>query len=377
MRRQRGLAADPGLRRRGPDRPTKLGELPSVAGRACQGSDRHRIGFRTPFDEAGANFADLDAVVFTRLQAYNTVDFPSLIEGSLKSGRDRVLPVFGPANPDGESTTAFIKRLIGPDGAYGYLSRFLTVDSPAEYRINVRDVMAIGTRRWADFGTENVKLTAIPVHHGGLPALAWRVEIEGISLAFAGGFSNQKGNGRQVRAERPCTCGPPCHFRVGAGQDPGPLFQTVGSRTNRHRRQRAQPDSRPSHHAHAGHGDHSHGEDRGTLLGTVLLRGRVAVLGLVTVCLGEPASPLANPATVRPGGRRRGRACPVPDPTRIRASARAAPTQGSSGMMEFSPWMERGMGKGDIRTRRGKIVRGTYGNKRRRKRKKADDTKKG
>ena len=28
------------------------------------------------------------------------------------------------------------------------------------------------------------------------------------------------------------------------------------------------------------------------------------------------------------------------------------------------------MGKGDIRTRRGKIVRGTYGNKRRRKRRK-------
>ncbi|MYA15575.1 MAG: 30S ribosomal protein THX [Gammaproteobacteria bacterium] len=34
------------------------------------------------------------------------------------------------------------------------------------------------------------------------------------------------------------------------------------------------------------------------------------------------------------------------------------------------------MGKGDIRTRRGKIVRGTYGNKRRRKRKKANETKK-
>jgi len=34
------------------------------------------------------------------------------------------------------------------------------------------------------------------------------------------------------------------------------------------------------------------------------------------------------------------------------------------------------MGKGDIRTRRGKIVRGTYGNKRPRKRQKADGTKK-
>ena len=33
------------------------------------------------------------------------------------------------------------------------------------------------------------------------------------------------------------------------------------------------------------------------------------------------------------------------------------------------------MGKGDIRTRRGKIVRGTYGNKRRRKRRKSGDKK--
>lgn len=145
------------------------------------------------FDEAGADFADLDAIVFTRLQAYNTVDFPSFLEGSPKSGRKRVLPVLGPADPNGESTSAFLNRLIGPGGAYGYLSSFLGVDSPAGYRISIRDVTAIGTRRWADFGTDNLKLAAIPVHHGGLPALAWRVEIDSFSVVFAGGFSNRKG----------------------------------------------------------------------------------------------------------------------------------------------------------------------------------------
>ncbi|MYF28045.1 MAG: MBL fold metallo-hydrolase [Gammaproteobacteria bacterium] len=145
------------------------------------------------FDEAGADFADLDAIVYTRLQAYNTVDLPSLLEGSLRSGRERVLPVLGPADPNGESTSAFIDRLIGPEGAYPYLSRFLGVDSPGGFRISVRDVMAIGTRRWAEFGTDNLKLAAIPVHHGGLPALAWRVEIDDYSVVFAGGFSNQKG----------------------------------------------------------------------------------------------------------------------------------------------------------------------------------------
>jgi len=34
------------------------------------------------------------------------------------------------------------------------------------------------------------------------------------------------------------------------------------------------------------------------------------------------------------------------------------------------------MGKGDIRTRRGKIIRGTFGTRRRRKRKKTTDNKK-
>ena len=35
------------------------------------------------------------------------------------------------------------------------------------------------------------------------------------------------------------------------------------------------------------------------------------------------------------------------------------------------------MGKGDIRSRRGKIIRGTFGNKRRRKRKRTNDDSRG
>ena len=47
------------------------------------------------FDEAGADFADLDAVVFTRLAAQTTSDLPALLEGSIGGDRDRLLPVFG------------------------------------------------------------------------------------------------------------------------------------------------------------------------------------------------------------------------------------------------------------------------------------------
>lgn len=144
------------------------------------------------FDEAGARFEDLDAIVFTHLGADATTDFASLIEGSAGAGRERLLPVFGPADPDGDSMTAFAERMIGESGLYPQLASYLTFRSPGGYRLSLRDVRAIGNRRWAEYGTENIALAAIPVHHGGVPTLAWRVKARGSTLVFAGGFSNRK-----------------------------------------------------------------------------------------------------------------------------------------------------------------------------------------
>jgi len=144
------------------------------------------------FDEAGAAFADLDAVVFTHLQAHSTVDFASLIEGSVDAGRERLLPVFGPAELGEETFTAFIERMIGPSGLYSHLQDFLTFRSRGGYKVSLRDVPARGSRRWAQYRTENIALAAIPVHYGDMPSLAWRVEAGGFTLVFAGSFSNRK-----------------------------------------------------------------------------------------------------------------------------------------------------------------------------------------
>lgn len=144
------------------------------------------------FDEAGAAFADLDAIVFTQLAARATVDFPSLIDGSASAGRERLLPVFGPAVPDGDSTTAFVERMIGPNGLYPDLADYLTFRSRGGYKLSVRDVPAVGARRWAQYRTENIALAAVPVDHGEAPALAWRVTVGDHALVFAGGFSNRK-----------------------------------------------------------------------------------------------------------------------------------------------------------------------------------------
>jgi len=144
------------------------------------------------FDEAGADFADLDAVVFTRLAAQTTSDLPALLEGSIGGDRDRLLPVFGPAVADVDSTTAFVTRMVGAGGLYPELADFLTFRSRGGYKVSVRDVPATGNRRWSQYGTSNLSLAAIPVHHGAVPALAWRVEIRDFAIVFAGSFSNQK-----------------------------------------------------------------------------------------------------------------------------------------------------------------------------------------
>lgn len=135
------------------------------------------------FGEAGAAVADLDAIVFTTLQARTTVDFPAFLEDLRSRSRDRRLPVFAPvsAAESEDGPPVFFDRMGALYGPF-----------PSVRNWRVRAVPAFGNRRWAAFRSENIALAAMPVHHGGVPALAWRVAAGGRSLVFAGGFSNQR-----------------------------------------------------------------------------------------------------------------------------------------------------------------------------------------
>ena len=150
-------------------------------------------GSAANFDRAGGRFEDLDAVVFTQLQADHSADFPAYVQGSSFGGRDRPLPVLGPDGSDSApGTVAFVERMIGADGAYPDLADFLTFRSSGGYKISPQDVPASGRREWADFSSEHLQLIATPVHHGPVPALAWKVEIGDFSIVFTGDFNNQK-----------------------------------------------------------------------------------------------------------------------------------------------------------------------------------------
>ncbi len=151
-------------------------------------------GASVAFDKAGANFEDLDVIAFTHLHVDHTVDFPGFIKGSYFLERTDPLIVLGPdsKNPDYPDTETFIDRLIGPQGAYAYLKDFLTYKSSGGYRIRARNVPATGNRRWAKFGNDEFRMSAIPVNHGPVPALAWRVDVGDISVVITGDFNNLK-----------------------------------------------------------------------------------------------------------------------------------------------------------------------------------------
>ncbi|MEM7096709.1 MAG: MBL fold metallo-hydrolase [Pseudomonadota bacterium] len=151
-------------------------------------------GSSLAFDQSKANFEDLQVIAFTNLQAEHTADFPAYIKGSQFLERKDPLVVLGPDSnsEDYPDTVTFVNRLIGPEGAFAYLQDFLTYKSSGGYRIRPRNVTSTGKRQWGRFNNEYLKLFAIPVNHGSIPALAWRVEIGGRKLVFTGDFNNQK-----------------------------------------------------------------------------------------------------------------------------------------------------------------------------------------
>ncbi len=145
------------------------------------------------FEQIGARFEDLDAIAFTHLYADHSADFASFIHGGTFLARERPLTVLGPEGDESyPDTKTFVNRMIGPDGAFPHLSGALVRKPDSGYRLQVRNVPAKGRKRWTGFGTEHIRLSAIPVHNGDVPTLAWRVEAADKSIVFAGDFSNRK-----------------------------------------------------------------------------------------------------------------------------------------------------------------------------------------
>ena len=143
------------------------------------------------FEKSGANFEDLQALLFTHLHVDHSSAFPAYIKGSYFTDRDHELRVLGPAgNELMPSTSNFVQRMLASNGAYPYLQDYLAPATTAAYKIVTRDLPIDKPEIQHIALTTEIKLSSVPVHHGPIAALAWRVNIGSCSITFSGDMNN-------------------------------------------------------------------------------------------------------------------------------------------------------------------------------------------
>jgi len=139
------------------------------------------------FGEAGARVADLRFIGLS----HTHTDHSSDIVGFLKSGQF----VDGPdvlvfAGPSGRGLFPgiedFMERLIGPQGAYAYLSSYLTTGST---RLSILEVETGPAQTVFDDGSVSVQAMHVP--HGIVPAVGFRISASNRVIVFG---SDQNGS---------------------------------------------------------------------------------------------------------------------------------------------------------------------------------------
>jgi ribonuclease BN (tRNA processing enzyme) len=147
------------------------------------------------FGESGAQMSQPDVFLFSHFHIDHSSDFPALVFSSWFEDRNRPLPVYGPEGNDFmPSTTEYVHGLFSdPHGVYRYLSELVEPGQGGSYQLEPHNVAAI-TAPALVFRNDKMALYAVRVIHGGVPALAWRVEIGGKRIVFSGD-TNGDGDG--------------------------------------------------------------------------------------------------------------------------------------------------------------------------------------
>ena len=137
------------------------------------------------FEEAGAKIEDLDVILLTHLHIDHTADLPALLKSSFFIERSRDLPVYGPGgNSFMPSTENFIKRLFkSKQGAWEYMGDYL--DGSASFQLKAHTIRET-KRVHTIYKGRGVTVQAVSVHHGPIPALAYRINTGNRSISFSG-----------------------------------------------------------------------------------------------------------------------------------------------------------------------------------------------
>lgn len=146
------------------------------------------------FGESGAQMSQLDVILFSHFHVDHSGDFAALIKSSWFEERKRPLAIYGPEGNDFmPATTEFVADFFGDQrGAYRYLSELLVPGEEGSYKLQPHNV-AGSAKPAAAFRNGDLAAYAVRVIHGGVPALAWRVELAGKLMVFSGDTNGEGG----------------------------------------------------------------------------------------------------------------------------------------------------------------------------------------
>jgi ribonuclease BN (tRNA processing enzyme) len=140
-------------------------------------------------EKTNANINDLDAVLLTHLHVDHSADLPALIKATFFTQRTNDLLIYGPnGNHLMPSTTDFTQTLFGHNGAYRYLSSYL--DGSESYTIKTLDIPIENKQVQTILESADYQITAVPTHHGPIPAVAWKISIDDKTIVFSGDMNN-------------------------------------------------------------------------------------------------------------------------------------------------------------------------------------------
>lgn len=141
--------------------------------------------------ETGLPAGRLDNVLLTHLHIDHVGDLAALVKSwNLQADGPVTFRIAGPTGHGPyPSTTVFLDRLFGENGAYAYLPSFRN-----ELRLQPADIpfdIAAPPRRVLE--ADGVAVTAVSVDHGDVPALAYRLEGRGRSFVVTGDLASKRG----------------------------------------------------------------------------------------------------------------------------------------------------------------------------------------
>ena len=133
------------------------------------------------------NRNDIDTILITHFHADHVVDLTALVKSGFFSERDAALTISGPsAGGEFPSLHEFLRAQFDEKaGAFRYLSGALD-GSGGLFKLEPKEIDAGSKAPAVVLTSHDVKVSAIGVPHGPVPALAYRVDVGGLQIVFSG-----------------------------------------------------------------------------------------------------------------------------------------------------------------------------------------------